>query len=167
MVETRRKRVQRKYGYLAADVDLARNTVHPTSLGVFIPCHSCSILDSGSYVDHPNMSSPQSVNMWNSCTSEKFTWLVSATGSFTAVLSRSVSHPLSSVHRCSSHRHLVAVSELATNVSVTWRCDELWRGEYIKVSKEDYRNVLFLADRFTGNALLRVSWVTPGYRSLD
>ena len=24
--------------------------------------------------------------------------------------------------------------------SVTWRCDELWRDEYIKLSKEDYRN---------------------------
>ena len=24
--------------------------------------------------------------------------------------------------------------------SVTWRCDEMWRDEYIKLSKEDYRN---------------------------
>ena len=24
--------------------------------------------------------------------------------------------------------------------SVTWRCDEVWRDEYIKLSKEDYRN---------------------------
>ena len=24
--------------------------------------------------------------------------------------------------------------------SVTWRCDELWRDEYMKLSKEDYRN---------------------------
>ena len=24
--------------------------------------------------------------------------------------------------------------------SVTWRCDELWRDEYIRLSKEDYRN---------------------------
>ena len=23
--------------------------------------------------------------------------------------------------------------------SVTWRCDEMWRDEYIKLSKEDYR----------------------------
>ena len=25
--------------------------------------------------------------------------------------------------------------------SVTWRCDEMWRDEYIKLSKEDYRNI--------------------------
>ena len=24
--------------------------------------------------------------------------------------------------------------------SATWRCDEMWRDEYIKLSKEDYRN---------------------------
>ena len=24
--------------------------------------------------------------------------------------------------------------------SVTWRCDELWRDEFVKLSKEDYRN---------------------------
>ena len=51
--------------------------------------------------------------------------------------------------------------------SVTWRCDELWRDEYIKLSKEDCRNSTQWKrlDRVIGNALLRVSWVTPGYRS--
>ena len=43
--------------------------------------------------------------------------------------------------------------------SVTWRCDELWRDEHIKLSKEDYRNSTI------GNALLSVSWVTPRYIS--
>ena len=55
--------------------------------------------------------------------------------------------------------------------SVTWRCDELWRDEYIKLSKEDYRNStqwkrpLPGRPELLGTAFLRVSWVTPGYRS--
>ena len=50
---------------------------------------------------------------------------------------------------------------------VTWRCDEMWRDEYIKLSKEDYRsgNVLSQVDQTTGSVLSRVSWVTPGYRN--
>ena len=54
--------------------------------------------------------------------------------------------------------------------SVTRRCDEMWRDEYIKMSKEDYRNVtqwkrLSQVDQTTGSVLSRVSWVTPGYRN--
>ena len=54
--------------------------------------------------------------------------------------------------------------------SVTWRCDELWRDKYIKLSKEDYRNStqwkrLSQADLITGSVLSRISWVTHGHRS--
>ena len=52
----------------------------------------------------------------------------------------------------------------------SWRSDEMWRDEYIKLSKEDFvtarsGNVLSHADRITGSVLSRVSWVTLGYQS--
>ena len=54
--------------------------------------------------------------------------------------------------------------------SVMWRCDEMWRDDYIKLSKEDYRNSTqwthpLPADRPTGSDLSRDSWETPGYRN--
>ena len=52
--------------------------------------------------------------------------------------------------------------------SVTWRCDEMWRDEYIKASKDDYRNSTQWkpkVDRTTGSLLSRNSWETPGYRN--
>ena len=52
--------------------------------------------------------------------------------------------------------------------SVTWRCDEMWRDEYIKLSKEDFRNSTQWkrpqADRPTGKDLSRDSWA-PGCRN--
>ena len=55
--------------------------------------------------------------------------------------------------------------------SVTWRCDEMWRDEYIKLSKEDYRNSTqwktssSWQTELLGTPFYAFLGVTPGYRS--
>ena len=54
--------------------------------------------------------------------------------------------------------------------SVTWRCEELWRDEYIRLSKEDYRNNTQGKRPLPGRPNnwehpFTLSWATLGYRS--
>ena len=46
---------------------------------------------------------------------------------------------------------------------MTWRCDELWRDEYIKLSKEDYRNSTQWKRPLLGRP---ISWERPFTRFL-